>query len=216
MHQVIWRFFFFEFWQFESGKLVKCQKECSRQAITSKNYKEKTRQNYVTYIHTLSIWRFFFGYWNHLKILILQIDYVDGASSGPPRLRSRGHHPPPLPPSKSTKPCIHKQHRTHPAPVAYNSDLGSTSEVTLATNHKHYSHKVTHHHHHHSSHNHPSHPMPTVYMPGGHVDMHYHVPAQPQQPVKPPSSRGSHSSDTSSAYSGSDTMQVRIEFLHKN
>ena len=49
--------------------------------------------------------------------------------------------------------------------------------------------------------------MPTVYMPGGHVDMHYHV-AQPQQPVKPPSSRGSHSSDTSSAYSGSDTMQV--------
>ena len=52
--------------------------------------------------------------------------------------------------------------------------------------------------------------MPTVYMPGGHVDMHYHV-AQPQQPVKPPSSRGSHSSDTSSAYSGSDTMQVRTK-----
>ena len=137
-----------------------------------------------------------------------QIDYVDGASSGPPRLRSRGHHPPPLPPSKSTKPCIHKQHRTHPAPVAYNSDLGSTSEVTLATaNHKHYSHRVTHHHHHHSSSHSHNHPMPTVYMPGGHVDMHYHV-AQPQQPVKPPSSRGSHSSDTSSAYSGSDTMQV--------
>ena len=39
---------------------------------------------------------------------------------------------------------------------------------------------------------------------------------QNNQPVKPPSSRGSHSSDTSSAYSGSDTMQVRIEFLHKN
>ena len=158
----------------------------------------------------LSIWQVFFGYWNHPKILILQIDYVDGASSGPPRLRSRGHHPPPLPPSKSTKPCIHKQHRTHPAPVAYNSDLGSSSEVTLATSHKHYSHRVTHHHHHHSSSHNHNHPMPTVYMPGGHVDMQYHVHAQPQQPVKPPSSRGSHSSDTSSAYSGSDTMQVSI------
>ena len=161
----------------------------------------------------LSIWQVFFGYWNHPKILILQIDYVDGASSGPPRLRSRGHHPPPLPPSKSTKPCIHKQHRTHPAPVAYNSDLGSSSEVTLATSHKHYSHRVTHHHHHHSSSHNHNHPMPTVYMPGGHVDMQYHVHAQPQQPVKPPSSRGSHSSDTSSAYSGSDTMQVSICIL---
>ena len=30
---------------------------------------------------------------------------------------------------------------------------------------------------------------------------------------KPPSSRGSHSSDTSSAYSGSDTMQVSLHFL---
>ena len=98
--------------------------------------------------------------------------------------------------------------------MAYNSDLGSSSEVTLSTNHKHYSHRVTHHHNHnHHTHNH-SHQMPTVYMPGGHVDMHYlHGNAQPQQPVKPPSSRGSHSSDTSSAYSGSDTMQVRFRPL---
>ena len=64
-----------------------------------------------------------------------QIDYVDGASAaGPPRLRSRGQpQQPPLPPSKSAKPCIHKQHRTHPAPVAYSSELGSSSEVTLGT-----------------------------------------------------------------------------------
>ena len=60
------------------------------------------------------------------------IDYVDGASSGPPRLRSRGQpQQPPLPPSKTAKPCVHKAHRTHPAPVAYSNELGSTSEVTI-------------------------------------------------------------------------------------
>ena len=70
-------------------------------------------------------------------------------------------------------------------------------------------------------------------MPGGHVDVHYlqqgtphHVQQQQQnssqshhqqnnQPVKPPSSRGSHSSDTSSAYSGSDTMQVIIKSMFR-
>ena len=84
-----------------------------------------------------------------------------------------------------------------------------------------------HHHHHHRSHRVHHHHVPTVYMPGGHVDVHYlqqgtphHVQLQQNssqshhqqnnQPVKPPSSRGSHSSDTSSAYSGSDTMQVII------
>ena len=33
---------------------------------------------------------------------------------------------------------------------------------------------------------------------------------------KPPSSRGSHSSDTSSAYSGSDTMQVSLHFVENS
>lgn len=135
-------------------------------------------------------------------LLAFQIDYVDGASSGPPRLRSRGHAPkqPPVLPSKANKPCVHKQHRTHPAPVAFSSsELKSNSEVTLGP-HVHHSHRVLHHHH----------QMP-VYMPGGHIDVQF-LQQQQHQPVKPPSSRGSHSSDTSSAYSGSDTMQARVFF----
>ena len=159
----------------------------------------------------------------HIILYIyFQIDYVDGASaSGPPRLRSRGQpqQPPALPPSKSAKSCIHKQHRTHPAPVAYSSELGSSSEVTLGpsnnTNHLHQTSRQQHQHHHvhqvHSSHQHHSHRVhhhhQAVYMPGGHVDVQYLNNHHVQQ--KPPSSRGSHSSDTSSAYSGSDTMQVR-------
>ena len=91
--------------------------------------------------------------------ILFQIDYVDGAQaissaasavasavksqSAAPRLRSRGHHPqPPLPPSKA-KSCVHKHHRTHPAPVGYSSELGSNSEVTLGPQ------VTTHHHHHH-------------------------------------------------------------------
>ena len=65
-------------------------------------------------------------------------------------------------------------------------------------------------HHHHSSGSHRvHHHHQAVYMPGGHVDVQY---LQNNQIVqqKPPSSRGSHSSDTSSAYSGSDTMQVSV------
>ena len=163
---------------------------------------------------------------NILRLYIFfQIDYVDGASaSGPPRLRSRGQpqQPPALPPSKSAKPCIHKQHRTHPAPVAYSSELGSSSEVTLGpsnnTNHLHQTSRQQHHQHNHvhqvHSHQHHSHRVhhhhQAVYMPGGHVDVQYLNNHHVQQ--KPPSSRGSHSSDTSSAYSGSDTMQVRSYF----
>lgn len=128
--------------------------------------------------------------------IFFQIDYVDGASAAP-RLRSRGQQQP-QPPLPSKK-CVHQK-----KPVALASELGSSSEVSLGQqiHHHHHSHRVHHHHHHHRQ-------VPTVYMPGGHVDVHY-LQNQHQQP---PSSRGSHSSDTSSAYSGSDTMQVCI-FSH--